>query len=350
VISSRRLAREWALRILYQQDVGKTTLEEALESALERLRLEFVQRGSRTASGSPVEQLCLDAITRALHGGLTELSGPYQRALAEATAHLLLEAPYWQELRLEKAFKTQAPGMPLNPPRLLTPLSEADLLTSGQGGGLSPAQRQQLDDVIVTLREELPRLLEADMRQNARQFARELAAQRPPGATPEQLKRFLLARREAYNLGQQERWKRVATIAHKQISDWLHTAGFTTRLVSGAYEKRIEIDEAVTSLSAGWRLERQVAVDRNILRLAGYEILFVPGVPTGVSINEAVELAKKYSTAESGRFVNGVLGALAARIGDKPAPIPAEGTVENEEQDESLDLPDITPFEDTDTE
>ena len=65
------------------------------------------------------------------------------------------------------------------------------------------------------------------------------------------------------------------------------------------------------ALSAGWALDRQPAVDRNILRIAAFEILFLGDVPAGASINEAVELAKKFSTAESGRFVNGVLGTLA---------------------------------------
>lgn len=87
---------------------------------------------------------------------------------------------------------------------------------------------------------------------------------------------------------------------------------YTVKLVHGAMEKKDEIDRLVGSLSSGWALERQAAVDRNILRLAVYELLFVEDVPVGAAINEAVELAHKYSTEESGKFVNGVLGALAA--------------------------------------
>jgi N utilization substance protein B len=310
--------------------------------------MEFVQRGSRTASGSPVEQICLEAMTRALHAVLPDLTRPYERALAETAARLLQEAPYWQEVRLEKAFKSRTPGVPLRPPRLLSPLPASELMPgSGSTGALSPAQRATLDELVATLRDDLPRLLDAEFRQSALQFAKELAAERPLGVAPEQVQRFLLERRETYNQVQQERWKKVAAIVQKQLSDWLQTAGFTARMVTGAYTKRLEIDEAVAALSAGWRLERQVAVDRNILRLAGYELLFVTGVPTGVSINEAVELAKKYSTAESGRFVNGVLGALAARIGEKAEQTPAE---DMGEADEPLDLPDITPFEDNDNE
>lgn len=72
-----------------------------------------------------------------------------------------------------------------------------------------------------------------------------------------------------------------------------------------------EIDPRITELTPDWTPDRQAVVDRNILRLASYELLFRPDAPVAAVVNEAVELAKKYSTAESGRFVNGVLGALA---------------------------------------
>src|SRR5579871_5351161 len=101
VISSRRLAREWALRILYQQEVGRTTLAESLASSLERLRLEFVQRGSRTASGSTAEEVCLDCLTRELRDVLPSSRAGFDAAIARAAARLLADAPYWQELRLE---------------------------------------------------------------------------------------------------------------------------------------------------------------------------------------------------------------------------------------------------------
>ncbi len=94
---------------------------------------------------------------------------------------------------------------------------------------------------------------------------------------------------------------------------------FAVKLVKGVRDRTEEIDGVLAAVSPGWSQERQVAVDRNILRIAVFEMRFLPDVPTGASINEAVELAKKYSTAESGRFVNGVLGALVA------APAPAKG-------------------------
>ena len=82
-------------------------------------------------------------------------------------------------------------------------------------------------------------------------------------------------------------------------------------LVRGTLEHRGLIDARVAALATDWTLDRQAAVDRNILRLASYELLYRPDSPVAAVVNEAVELAKKYSTAESGRFVNGVLGALA---------------------------------------
>ena len=78
-------------------------------------------------------------------------------------------------------------------------------------------------------------------------------------------------------------------------------------LATGAREHRDELDACIAELSEGWTLDRQPAVDRNILRLAIYEIRYVETVPPIVAVDEAVELAKRYSTAESGKFVNGVL-------------------------------------------
>ena len=86
---------------------------------------------------------------------------------------------------------------------------------------------------------------------------------------------------------------------------------YAEELVRGALEHMAEIDRRIAALTIAWAPDRQAAVDRNILRLAGYELLYRPDAPVAAVVNEAVELAKKYSTAESGGFVNGVLGALA---------------------------------------
>lgn len=87
--------------------------------------------------------------------------------------------------------------------------------------------------------------------------------------------------------------------------------GFTRSLVEGTERIMTEIDQKIQEHAYDWKLERMAGIDRNILRLATYELL-VPqeDVPPSVSINEAVELAKKYGTEESAKFVNGILGAM----------------------------------------
>lgn len=82
---------------------------------------------------------------------------------------------------------------------------------------------------------------------------------------------------------------------------------FAHDLVVGTWEHRAQIDENITKVATNWDLPRMAAVDRNILRLATYEICYCPDIPPLVSINEAIEIAKKFSTKNSGPFVNGIL-------------------------------------------
>jgi len=86
---------------------------------------------------------------------------------------------------------------------------------------------------------------------------------------------------------------------------------YSVQLVEGVDEHRVEIDELLRDHARGWSLERMPAVDRALLRLATYELLHQQEVPVGVVISEAVELASEFSTDDSGRFVNGVLSAIA---------------------------------------
>ena len=88
--------------------------------------------------------------------------------------------------------------------------------------------------------------------------------------------------------------------------------------VVGVWERRDELDREIAAVSTGWRIERMPVVDRNLLRLGLYELRHTD-TPVGVVISEAVELAKEYSTARSGRFVNGVLARLAEAAGDPQA-------------------------------
>lgn len=89
---------------------------------------------------------------------------------------------------------------------------------------------------------------------------------------------------------------------------------FVADLVQGVGEHQAQIDELIARFAVDWTLDRMPAIDRNLLRLAVYELLERPDVPLGAVISEAVELAKQYSTKESGRFVNGVLSSVAAEV------------------------------------
>ena len=90
---------------------------------------------------------------------------------------------------------------------------------------------------------------------------------------------------------------------------------FGNRLVIGWNEKRKEIDERIRSVSQHWRLERMSWVDRNILRLAIFELMDLEDVPRRVTLNEAVELAKRFGSENSPGFVNGVLDRIANDLG-----------------------------------
>ncbi len=90
---------------------------------------------------------------------------------------------------------------------------------------------------------------------------------------------------------------------------------FARRLVAGVEAGKAALDELIEKASVNWRLSRMPVVDRNILRLAAYELRFCPDVPASVSINEAVELAKRYGDKDSRAFVNGLLDRIAAETG-----------------------------------
>ncbi|HXQ58686.1 MAG TPA: transcription antitermination factor NusB [Acidimicrobiales bacterium] len=89
---------------------------------------------------------------------------------------------------------------------------------------------------------------------------------------------------------------------------------YTVTLVAAVADDAARIDDLVSSAAVGWELDRMPVVDRTILRLATGELLADPGVPVAVVIDEAVELAKQYSTEQSGKFVNGVLSTIAAQV------------------------------------
>lgn len=85
---------------------------------------------------------------------------------------------------------------------------------------------------------------------------------------------------------------------------------FAQDLVKGTVENMGRIDEIISEHATNWKIERMAVVDRNILRLAAYELLYMEDIPPKVSINEAVEIAKKFGDRNSGKFVNGILDKI----------------------------------------
>jgi N utilization substance protein B len=91
-------------------------------------------------------------------------------------------------------------------------------------------------------------------------------------------------------------------------------ARYAVDVVTGVSDHAGDIDALISRFARGWEIERMPVVDRALLRMAIFELLHRPEVPTGAVINEAVELAKQYSTDDSGRFVNGMLARIAEEV------------------------------------
>jgi N utilization substance protein B len=115
--------------------------------------------------------------------------------------------------------------------------------------------------------------------------------------------------------------KAVLTVIHDGQDDDAPVPAYTPEeldyvrsLVEGTAEHRELIDRLLPNYLKGWKLERLSRVDRQILRLAVYELLIVQEVPPRVVVNEAIELAKHFGTEESGKFVNGVLGKMIQEL------------------------------------
>ena len=126
--------------------------------------------------------------------------------------------------------------------------------------------------------------------------------------------------------------------ARDELDDFLTASGasrvarsFATQLVDGVLAHRDELDARISVLAERWSLQRIAAVDRNILRLGGYELLHSSDVPVRVALNEAIELGKRYSTAQSGAFVNGILDQI--RAGRPFAAEPANAPDERDEEE-----------------
>lgn len=99
----------------------------------------------------------------------------------------------------------------------------------------------------------------------------------------------------------------------KENTNDSEVATFCKDLVIGAWERRGHVDKMIEEVARNWELKRMAAIDRNILRLSAYELVFREDIPPLVTINEAIEIAKKFSTKNSGPFVNGILDNIRLR-------------------------------------
>ncbi len=99
-----------------------------------------------------------------------------------------------------------------------------------------------------------------------------------------------------------------------QVEECDSPSEFSLDLVEGVISHQQELDDLIACYADNWALDRMPLLDRNIIRISLYEMLYEQDIPFSVSINEAVELAKAYGTEDSGKFVNGVLGKIASEI------------------------------------
>lgn len=101
---------------------------------------------------------------------------------------------------------------------------------------------------------------------------------------------------------------RIFWESHPTIRD--EVKEFASFLVNGVAENKEAIDSLISKYATNWQIQRMAAIDRNILRLATFELIFAEDIPPKVSINEAIEIAKRYGDKDSGKFVNGVLDRI----------------------------------------
>jgi transcription antitermination protein NusB len=92
---------------------------------------------------------------------------------------------------------------------------------------------------------------------------------------------------------------------------------FARRLVSGVISRRAEIDRLITQATEHWKLERMAKVELTVLRMATYELVFCPDIPSNVSLDEAIEIGKRFGSEESAAFINGILDQVAHSSGPK---------------------------------
>ena len=155
-----------------------------------------------------------------------------------------------------------------------------------------------------------------------RREARERAVQflfqydlNPPEHLEEALSRFWESQRAAAIAGEKgsATWGQAIEIPPPSTEETALRI-FADRLIRGVIEHRDEIDKCIKEYAENWDMHRMAAVDRNVLRLAIHEMLHREDIPPVVSINEAVDIAKKFSTNDSGKFVNGILDKVKSKL------------------------------------
>ena len=102
----------------------------------------------------------------------------------------------------------------------------------------------------------------------------------------------------------------VVEMVREEFAPKFDDGGYVETQVTAIVEKLPEIDAVIHAFTPNWTIETMTAIDRNILRLGGYELKFDDSIPSKVAINEAIEIGKKFGGESSGKFVNGVLGAI----------------------------------------
>lgn len=105
-------------------------------------------------------------------------------------------------------------------------------------------------------------------------------------------------------------WRQIRDEFWQDHQTPVEVKGFANQLLQGTVEHCVTIDPLITRHADNWNLKRMAVIDRNILRLGVYELLHTDDVPAKVCINEAIELAKRFGDAESGKFINGILDAV----------------------------------------
>jgi len=110
--------------------------------------------------------------------------------------------------------------------------------------------------------------------------------------------------RESVDSSLKDFWSKAAKSTDKEAYDFAET------LVKGTFENIKTIDEVISKYADNWNIPRMAVIDRNIMRMSVYEMLYRDDIPPNVSINEAIELAKKYGDVDSGKFVNGILDKI----------------------------------------